>query len=459
MADIDLLNPALRDFWMTEARIRVLYGGRASSKSHDAAGVAVAMSNMMPLNIVCARQFQNSIKDSVKGLIEAKIEAFGLQKRFKIANTYIENRFTGSSFIFKGIARSLQEIKSLEGIDILWIEECQALTETQFEVLEPTIRKDGSQIWLIFNPQLLNDYVYKNFVTNPPPDAITRMINFDENPFLSETMRKVIEKHRERSPDTFRHVYLGEPISDDDRVIIKLSWIMSAIDFHKKIEGYEPGGRAYVGFDVADSGSDKCATVARVGMVALEAEQWQAGEDELGQSTSKAVATADKYPGSELRYDSIGVGAGVGSKCAELNELRAAEGRRPIEYQKYNAGAGVFRPDDEYEDGVKNGDFFLNLKSQAWWCVADRFRNTHIALTQGVEFAEDQLISISSDIECLDQLVSELATPRRTFNMNGKVQVETKEQLEKRGVKSPNLADAFVSAFAPMDKSAGFFDD
>lgn len=459
MSEIDLLNPALRDFWMTPARLRVLHGGRASSKSHDAAGVSVAMTNMMRLRFMCARQFQNSIRDSVKGLIENKIEAFKLKHRYKIANTYIENRYTGSEYIFKGIARSLDEIKSTEDVDVLWIEECQSLTEDQYSILAPTIRKDGSQIWMVFNPQLFTDYVYQNFVVNPQPDSIVRKINFDENPFLSKTMVEVIENHRIRNPETFNHVYLGEPVSDDDRAVIKLSWIYSAIDFHEKIEGYQLGGRSYVGFDVADDGSDKNAVIARVGMVALDGDMWEGETDKLNQSVARAVDISDKYPGCELRYDSIGVGAGVGSFCESMNADREAEGREAIDHVKFNAGAAVYRPEEDYKPNVKNKDHFLNLKAQSWWMVADRFRNTHMAMTQGMEFEEDELISISSDMPNLDKLVTELATPRRRFNMNGKVQVETKEDLGKRGVKSPNLADAFVMSFAPIDPAAGFFTD
>ena len=177
------LNPALRDFWQTPARNRVLYGGRASSKSWDAAGVALHSAQAGPLKIMCVRQFQNRIDDSVYTLLKNRIKGFGFNC-FDVKRNTITCITTDSSFVFYGLWRHIEEIKSTEGIDILWIEEAHNLTKEQWDILEPTIRKDGSQIWLIFNPKLVTDFVYKRFVLNPPPNTVVRKINYDENPFL-----------------------------------------------------------------------------------------------------------------------------------------------------------------------------------------------------------------------------------------------------------------------------------
>jgi phage terminase large subunit len=444
------LNPALREFWAAKTingrpvRNRVLYGGRASSKSWDAAGFATYLASNAKLRFLCVRQFQNKIEESVYTLLKNQIDRFGLNSRFRVLDNKIVGRKTGSEFLFYGLWRSIDEIKSLEGIDVLWIEEGHNLTEEQWKILEATIRKQGSQVWIVFNPRLATDFAYKRFVTNPPPGTLVRRINYDENSFLSETMRDVIAAAKEEDEDEYAHIYLGVPKDDDDSSIIKRSWIMAAIDAHKAL-GFEPAGRKRIGFDVADSGADKCAQMYVHGSVVSWADLWKAGEDELLKSCTRVWKAAQER-GASITYDSIGVGASAGAKFGELNST-IVDGR--VHYQKFNAGAAVHRPESLYTPQTKNKDMFLNIKAQAWWLVADRFRNTYNAVRKGDKFADDELISLCSDIPHLDALIDELSTPKRDYDNNGKVKVESKKDLAKREVASPNLADAFVMAFAP----------
>lgn len=432
----------------------MLYGGRASSKSWDAAGMAIFLADKYKLRFLCTRQIQNKIDESVYALLKIQIERFGLRHRFRILDNKIINRFTGSEFMFYGLWRHVSEIKSLESIDVLWNEEAHGITEAQWEILEPTIRKEGSECWFIFNPTLVTDFVWRNFVVDPPADTIVRKINYDENGFLSKTMQNVIAVAKQRDPEVFEHVYLGVPRNDDDQAIIKLSWVEAAIDAHKKL-GFAPSGRKRIGFDVADSGADKCANVYRHGSVAYWADEWKAKEDELMKSCKRTYQAAAER-GAEIVYDSIGVGASSGSKFAEINEERQKEdpyNTQPISFSKFNAGAGVHEPDDEYQPDITNQDFFANLKAQAWWMVADRLRNTYNAVTHGEKFPVDELLSIDGDCPHLDKLKYELSTPKRDFDKNGRVMVETKKDLAKRDVPSPNIADAFIMAFAPLDSS------
>lgn len=429
---------------MKPARNRVLYGGRSSSKSWDAAGFAIFLAQQMKLKFLCTRQFQNRIEDSVYSLLKIQIERFGLSAKFRILDNKIICTATGSEFVFYGLWRQIDEVKSIESIDIHWSEEAHLLTETQWKVLEPTIRKQGSQHWLIFNPRLATDFVYKRFVTNPPPRTVKRLINYDENPFLSQTMRDVIEAAQAEDEDEFSHIYLGQPKDDDDDAIIKRSWIMAAIDAHKVL-GFDASGRKRIGFDVADSGADKCAQIYAHGSVVSWADLWKAGEDELLKSCTRVWRSAIEKSAS-VTYDSIGVGAAAGAKFGELNDSGAG-GR--IQYDKFNAGGAVFKPESAYTPQIKNKDMFLNIKAQSWWLVADRFRNTYNAIRKGENFADDELISLASDLPYLDQLIDELSTPKRDYDNNGKVKVESKKDLAKREVASPNLADAFVMAFAP----------
>lgn len=447
------LNPCLREFWTTPARNRVLYGGRSSSKSWDAAGFAVFLASNYKVRFLCTRQFQNKIEESVYTLIKAQIERFGLTSQFKILDAKIIHKRTGSEFIFYGLWRHIDEIKSLEGVDVLWIEEAHNLTEGQWQILEPTIRKEHSQVWVIFNPKLSTDFTYKRFVVNPPPKTVVRKINYTENPFLSRTILDVIEAAQIEDPDEHAHIYLGEPRDDDDGVIIKRSWIQAAIDAHKVL-GFKASGFKRIGFDVADSGNDLCANVAAHGSVVEWADEWKAQEDELLKSCTRTYSAA-RERGASILYDSIGVGATAGAKFKELNDGKP----NPIRYEKFNAGAAVHMPEKLYQKpDITNGDMFSNIKAQTWWLVADRFRNTFNAIRNGEKFRDDELISISSDCPKLDKLMDELSTPRRDYDGNGRVKVESKKDLAKPNreggaVPSPNLADAFVMCFSPTHKA------
>lgn len=447
------LNPALRDFWTEPARGRVLYGGRISSKSWDAAGFAIFLASNIRCRFLCTRQFQNKIAESVYTLLKIQIERFGLRDEFEITDRSIVHTKTGSNFIFYGLARNISEIRSLEDVDVWWIEEAHFLTKEQWDTVEPTIRKEGSQIWAIFNPMYATDFAYQRLVVNAPPNYVVRKINYDENPFISQTSMEMIERCKAESEDDYQHIYLGNPKQDAEGAVIKRSWIEAAIDAHLKL-GFEATGKHTIGFDVADDGEDACANVYAHGSVALWSDEWRAREDELLKSCMRTYAAASERQ-AEIRYDSIGVGASCGAKFDELNQVRDKHLRR--KYAKFNAGAAVERPEEYYvsdlQNRIKNKDFFANLKAQTWWGIADRFRNTYNAINRGEKFKDDELISISSDMPHLEKLKTELSTPKRDFDRNGRVKVESKEDLAKStriggSVPSPNLADAFVMAFA-----------
>lgn len=437
------LNPVLRPFWMAPARNRILYGGRDSTKSWDAAGMAIAMAQMCKLKFMCCRQFQNKIEESVYTLLKIQIERFGLLDDFVITNNKITHKYTGSEFIFYGLWRNFADVKSTEGIDVLWIEEGQFLTAEQWRDLEPTIRKEGSQVWIVFNPQLVTDFVWKRFVVNTPPNTIVRKINYTENCFLSNTSRRIIETMKVEDYDEYRHVYLGEPLANDERVIIKREWILAAIDAHKKLKIMPSGGKR-LGYDIADDGKDTNAVTSAYGFLAVNVQEWKGQKDDLMNSCKRVHMQARRIL-ADIYYDNVGVGAFAGSKFRELNESTRAR----IRYHGFGAGEKIHKPDDDYH-GIPNRDYFSNLKAQAWWLVGDRFRNTYNAITHGQVFRPDELIAINGNIDLLERLIDELSTPRRDFDANGKVKVESKKDLAKRQVDSPNLADSFIMAYNPL---------
>jgi phage terminase large subunit len=396
--------------------------------------------------------FQNRIDESVYITLKNQAIRFGIDKNFTFKNNSIANNKTGSEFVFYGLARNIDEIKSLEGVDVLWIEEAHSLTKEMWDILEPTIRKEGSEIWVIFNPRYATDFVYKHFVVDKKDGRLTRKINYDENPFLSQTMLEIIEECKKNRPDEYEHIYLGVPLNSDDESIIKADWINAAIDAHMKL-GIEPAGDKVIGYDVADSGEDLNALAARYGQLCLQVEDWKGREDELLKSCTKVYLEAEKL-GASIIYDSIGVGASAGAKFKELNDTRG----QAITYAAFNAGGKIINPDLFYTENKKNKDHFFNLKAQAWYMIADRFRKTYDWIKNGNKCDVNDIISISSKCDNIEKLIYELTAPHKEFTPNGLVKVESKENLKKRGIASPNLADAFVMAYAPKNNSKLIFE-
>lgn len=397
--------------------------------------MAASLAQQYQTRFLCVRRYQNKIKESVYTLIKDQIDRFEMPG-FNILATSIEHA-NGSEFVFYGIERNTDEIKSFEGADVLWIEEAHNLTKEQWQILKPTIRKQGSEIWISFNPKLVTDFVYQRFIVNPPADTRVRLINYLENPFLSDTAKADIEDLKAEDYEEYEHIYLGVPRTDDDMAVIKRSWLEAAVNAHEKL-GMDLSGARTVGYDVADSGEDKNAVAVFDGAICTDIDEWKAPEDELAQSAKRAWAHVCN---GKMLYDSIGVGAHTGSTLKE----QGVKGG----YFKFNAGGAVVNPDRDYAPKIKNKEKFENLKAQAWQDVADRLRNTFNAVNKGMKYKPDELISLSADLSKLERLKTELATPRKRFSKRGLDMVETKDELAKRGIASPNLADAFIMGACP----------
>lgn len=426
-------------------RYKIAFGGRGSGKSWSVAIMLVEISRRRRLRVLCAREFQASIADSVIQLITDTIDRGGYTNEFEVQRNYIKHLVTGSLFMFYGIKNNVTKIKSLEGIDICWVEEAEAVTKNSWDILIPTIRKPGSEIWVTFNPKNILDETYQRFVVTPPKESVTLKVNHDANPYFPDVLLKEMQECKERDHDLYRHIWLGEPVADSALAIIKPAWIEAAVDAHIKL-GFEPRGKRIIGFDVADDGADANATILRHGSVALSVEEWR-GQDVI-YSADKVYDHAIKQNVDTVIYDSIGVGAGV---KAQFNRKKTN-----ILTKGFNAGAAVVNPTSNYTAGKTNQDMFANLKAQQWQLVADRFYNTWRAVTEGDHFDEDQLISISSKMKEVEYLKAELSRPQIDYDNNGRLKVESKKDMKKRGIPSPNKADAFIMAFAKI-KTGGFF--
>ena len=203
------IPPAFKGLFSKGKRYKVLYGGRGSGKSWACARALLALGFSKPVRILCAREIQKSISDSVHKLLCEQLDAMGLGGFYTITRDAIRGA-NGTEFIFKGLRMNPQEIKSMEGIDFCWVEEAQAVSQESWDVLIPTIRKPGSEIWITFNPLDASDPTYQRFIVSPPENALVRKVNYDENPYFPDVLRQEMERLKGRDYESYLHIWEGE---------------------------------------------------------------------------------------------------------------------------------------------------------------------------------------------------------------------------------------------------------
>lgn len=454
MNEVTEIFPAFADY-LQPARFKVAFGGRGSAKTRTFCTILTNNVLYYGWRVVCFREIMESVAESVYQEFVEEIERRDLHEHFNVLKTEIECPASGGVIKFSGIksnSKTLnsQKLKGFSNFDAAWLEEANSVSKESWNALIPTMRKPGSEIWVSFNPENPMEETYQRFVVNKIyPDfkdgrryCISKKINFDANPRFPQELKDDAELMRANDPELFRHIYGGEPVADSQLAIIKPMWIESARDAHIKL-GIAPSGGKIGGMDVADDGPDSNAFIWRHGVVIQGIEEFR---DQDPVSAARYVHAEAVRLGVELiNYDDIGVGAGAkGAFREEQAALLAnlSRGHTRTRAEGFNAAAAVLWPEEEYQPGKKNKDMFANLKAQAWWNVADRFRNTYNAVN-GKQYDADKLICIPNNLPFVDKLCAELSQPRREY-INGKVKVESKQDMKKRGIPSPNLADALI---------------
>jgi phage terminase large subunit len=191
-----------------KARYKVCYGGRGGAKSWGIARALLILGAKSPMRILCAREFMTSMRDSVHKLLCDQIEALGLIGFYEITQASIRGK-NGTEFAFVGLKNNVANVKSYEGVDICWVEEAQTVSRLSWNVLIPTIRKEGSEIWISFNPELETDETYQRFVVNPPEDCILTKINWSDNPWFPETLKLEKDALKARDLEAYNQVWEG----------------------------------------------------------------------------------------------------------------------------------------------------------------------------------------------------------------------------------------------------------
>nr|DAS63753.1 MAG TPA: large terminase [Caudoviricetes sp.] len=390
----------LFDSWWRHA---VIEGGRYSLKSHTVARFLLLTARSKRVRIACLRQFQKNIADSSYQLLIDLIQQYGFSE-FVWTNDTITNTNTGSTFIFKGLDRNVETtIKSLEGIDIAWIDEAQTITLKSIRILNPTIRKPGSKIIWTLNRLTDLDPVISYFITNPPRKDVWHLeVDYriaQKNGWLSNEILYEIEQARINHPEDYAHDYLGKALAISDKNIIQTAQVIEAMGREVDDEG-----AIEVGVDVARLGGDRTVFVKRKGL------------KEIGRASFTKKRTTEvcdllvNFIGADkdvlIKIDDTGVGGGV------TDEMIA----RGYNIIPINFGAKA-----------SNSDKYPNLISEAWFYLQSIIDN----------------ISIANDKD----LLVELSNREWKMDSKGRRGVESKDDYKKRGFRSPDLADATILCF------------
>lgn len=243
-----VLDPSHKLYCLLHQRApyKILWGGRDSTKSWGIAEALIRRAASEQIRVLCAREFQTSIKDSSHKLLKDTIARLGLESWFTVTKEAITSR-TGAEFIFKGLHLNEHGLRSVEGIDVCWVEEGQSVSETSWQSLLPTIRKDGAEVWVSFNLMDESDATYQRFVANRMPGSIVVKLTYHDNPYMSKRSRELMEADKARDYHLYEHIWLGMPLLISDAVIFSGKYRVDEFD----PEGWKetPEGRLFFGAD------------------------------------------------------------------------------------------------------------------------------------------------------------------------------------------------------------------
>jgi len=378
----------------------VFYGGRGSGKSRHVALALILRGRSKQLRILCTRELQNTIGDSVHKELSDIINDYGFSD-YEITDKTIRNKLTGTEFIFRGLKHNATEIKSLTGIDIAWVEEAQSISAASLKLLVPTIRKSGSQLIYTFNRFAELDPVYVRYVLKNPALTYVAQVNYDalERAGLFPEALRLEMVEDSKDPAAFAHVWLGEPVDQADNAIISRA---AALDAMKRSVSDE--GAVQVGVDVARMGDDRTVFKKRKGLKLIESASF------THLRTTEVCDELEKFVGHQkdvlIKIDDTGVGGGVTDEMI----------LRGYWVMPINFGSASSEPDK-----------YPNLISEMWFYLAS--------------------IMPAIELEMNDVLLGELTSRLWKPDTKGRRVVESKGDYKKRGMRSPDEADATILAF------------
>ena len=437
----------------SDKRYRIAVGGRGSGKSMTVATMCV-LEAMQGKKVLCCREFQNSIAESVHSLVASLIEQLGVSG-FTITRDRISHS-SGGEFIFRGLSRNIESVKSLFGVNVVWVEEAQTISEESLRVLTPTIREAGSYFIMCANPRSQADPFTETFLKGRDShlrggDGIFEdelhtivMVNYDRNPFFPKELD--LERQRDKrmlSSAMYAHVWEGFTLDEVDNSLVLADWFDAALEIGDIINYRESGARV-VSHDVADTGTDAKAVVVRHGARILDMGLKHDGNAADG--LDWAIRHVDDYHADSFIYDQDGIGLGL------AREVERGLGSRNVNIDGFRGGESPRDPDAVYEGHRKNRDAFYNKRAQFYWDLRERFFKTYQA-ANGEYVDPDELIFLDPSHQLISQLRSEVCRLPLKPHAAGKIQIMPKTEMAKPplSLPSPNLADALMMSFYVRD--------
>lgn len=287
---VDVNIPSAFEYLFQAWRYKVAHGGRGSAKSWAYARALILKAYRTKSRILCVREFQTSIAESVHELLKSQIELMGLGAYFTSTDRVISSHI-GSEFIFAGIRTNTTKIRSIEGVDVAWAEEAEAFSDRSWEILIPTIRKPGSEIWVSFNPDASTDPTYKRFVLETPELAKVCKVSWRDNPWFPDELRAELEYLRRVDNDAYMHVWEGECRKASRAQVMYGKCVVEGFETSSDWDG--PYFGADWGFSQDPTTLVKCWIFER--SLYIEHEAYGVGVD-----IDATPAMFDKVPGSRL---------------------------------------------------------------------------------------------------------------------------------------------------------------
>lgn len=388
-----------------KARYKVLKGGRSSAKSWAVAEAIIYYMLKYPIRVLCTREIQKSIKESSYRLLVDTINRYDVGNQFHITETGITCTTTGSTVVFQGLKNNPDQIKSMEGIDIAWVEEADRTSQSSLDILIPTIRKDNSQIWFTFNPKLPTDPVYKMFCSGSVPhNTLINHINYTENPHASQTIIDEAERCKEESEERYRHIWLGELMEQGDDILIPYKYIRESLDRIPEIIEQAP---LIAGLDLARFGNDKTVLALRRGNVVPKIYAWKGLEG--FEIKEKVVSICIQEGVDRIVVDANGLGQYV---PADLKQLMPE-----LDVVDHNSNYSPL------------SNKFANSRAEIWHELRDAIRD-------GLKLPNDE------------ELEGQLTTMKFKYKSGSeKVILWSKDDLKKEGMPSPDKGDALALTY------------
>lgn len=436
----------------TKKRHVIIIGGRGSGKSESLARLMLLKTLKYKWDILCGREYQNSIEDSVHKLLAE------LSIKLQFPGAIITDkkiRFkSGGSFSFRGFARNPEAVRSAQGFNACWIEEAQNMSQDSLDILLPTIRAKESQLFFTANPMSSGDPFSKMFIVPfkkqldkdgfyEDKNFLIIVMNWRDNPWHSELeqQRRLAKKTMPRAQ--YDHIWEGDFNDSVENAIIPAEWFDASVDFHLK-KGIKPQGMKIVSHDPSDTGPDAKGLVYRHGIVVLDVQEKTDGD--VNEGSDWAIGYAIQHQVDMYAWDADGMGVSL------KRDISNAFTGKKVEIRPFRGSERPENPDSLYEpvdmisvsEERSNADTFRNKRAQYYWRLRDRFFKTYRAVTKGENFDPDELISISSEIDCLQKLRSEVCRIPVKPNGTGRIQIMTKVEMKKLKIDSPNLADALM---------------